>query len=92
MEGRAAIRILGKAEGQPTLRADRHASRRGVRDFEGEGAMLYTIVMMVCMSAMPQTCEQREEMADGLAMNPGVAFMQAQPGNRFQQRGFTDAA
>lgn len=52
---------------------------RGVREFEGEGAMLYTIVMMVCMSAVPQTCEQREEMADGLAMNPGVAFMQAQP-------------
>ncbi|MDX8481119.1 hypothetical protein RFN28_22040 [Mesorhizobium sp. VK24D] len=41
--------------------------------------MLYTIVMMVCMTAVPQACEQREEVANGLAMNPGVAFMQAQP-------------
>lgn len=41
--------------------------------------MLYTLVMMVCLTAVPQTCEQREQIVDGLAMNPGAAFMQAQP-------------
>ncbi|MER8826531.1 hypothetical protein NKH73_10985 [Mesorhizobium sp. M0938] len=41
--------------------------------------MLYTLVMMVCLTDVPQSCEQREQMVDGLAMNPGTAFMQAQP-------------
>ncbi|QIA22604.1 MAG: hypothetical protein EOS23_03005 [Mesorhizobium sp.] len=41
--------------------------------------MLYTLVMMVCLTDVPQTCEQREQMVDGLAMNPGTAFMQVQP-------------
>lgn len=41
--------------------------------------MLYTLVMMVCLRDAPQTCELREEMVGGLAMNPGTAFMQAQP-------------
>jgi hypothetical protein len=51
-----------------------------VREFDGEkGVMLYTLVMMVCLTDVPRTCEQREEMVDGLAMNPGTAFMQAQP-------------
>jgi hypothetical protein len=78
MEGQGS-NSHSQCKGGQILQANRYASRRGVRDFEGEGAMLYTIVMMVCMTAVPQTCEQREEMADGLAMNPGVAFMQAQP-------------
>jgi hypothetical protein len=41
--------------------------------------MLYTLVMMVCLTDVPRTCEQREQMVDGMAMNPGTAFMQAQP-------------
>lgn len=45
----------------------------------GQGVMLYTLVMMVCLTDVPQTCEKREQIVDGLAMHPGTAFMQAQP-------------
>ena len=45
----------------------------------GKRGMLYTLVMMVCLTDVPQTCARREQIVDGLAMNPGTAFMQAQP-------------
>jgi hypothetical protein len=41
--------------------------------------MLYTLVMLVCLIDTPQPCEFQEEMVEGLATHPGVAFMQAQP-------------
>jgi hypothetical protein len=41
--------------------------------------MLYTLVMLVCLVDAPRDCEPRELMVDGLAMNPGTAFVQAQP-------------
>ena len=41
--------------------------------------MFYTLVMLVCLANTSQTCQLREQMVEGLAMNPGVAFMQAQP-------------
>jgi hypothetical protein len=39
--------------------------------------MLYTLVMLVCLADSP--CEFREEAVGGLAVHPGVAFVQAQP-------------
>lgn len=77
--GARAFILANKTDRQPTP-ADKSLWVPGVGSGIRRGrGMLYTIVMMVCMTAVPQTCEQREEMADGLAMNPGVAFMQAQP-------------
>ncbi|WEX90488.1 hypothetical protein PZN02_004032 [Sinorhizobium garamanticum] len=40
--------------------------------------MLYTLIMLVCLSNTPEACEVREEIVRDLAENPGVAFMQAQ--------------
>jgi hypothetical protein len=41
--------------------------------------MLYTLVLLVCLTETPQSCEVREEMIGDLAMHPATAFMQAQP-------------
>lgn len=41
--------------------------------------MLYTLVLLVCLADVLRPCELREEILDGLATHPGVAFMQAQP-------------
>jgi hypothetical protein len=43
-----------------------------------ERVMLYTLVMLVCLTDTPR-CELREETVDGLAMHPGAAFVEAQP-------------
>ena len=41
--------------------------------------MLYTLVILACLTDAPQTCEIREQVVGDLAMHPGTAFMQAQP-------------
>lgn len=41
--------------------------------------MLYTLVMLVCLTDSPMPCEQREQTVGDLAMHPAVAFVQAQP-------------
>jgi len=41
--------------------------------------MLYTLVLLVCLTDVLRPCESREEIVEGLAMHPAVAFMQAQP-------------
>ena len=41
--------------------------------------MLYTLVILACLTDAPRTCEVREQVIGDLAMHPAVAFMQAQP-------------
>jgi hypothetical protein len=41
--------------------------------------MLYTLIMVVCLSDAPQSCETREQIVGDMAVNPAVAFVQAQP-------------
>ncbi len=41
--------------------------------------MLYTLVMLVCLTDSHLPCEHREQVVGDLAMHPGVAFAQAQP-------------
>ncbi|HEV2898143.1 MAG TPA: hypothetical protein VGX71_09965 [Pseudaminobacter sp.] len=41
--------------------------------------MLYTLVMLVCLTDAPRVCEPRELIVGDLATHPGAAFMQAQP-------------
>jgi len=41
--------------------------------------MLYTLVMLVCLTSAPNACQSRELMVGDLAVHPGAAFMQAQP-------------
>jgi hypothetical protein len=38
--------------------------------------MIYTLIMLVCLSDAPEACEVREHTVE---LNPGTAFMQAQP-------------
>ena len=40
--------------------------------------MVYTIVLIVCLVGGPQSCEEREQIAHGLAAHPSMAFIQAQ--------------
>lgn len=40
--------------------------------------MLYTLVLLVCMSGSSQNCEVREQVVQDLAPMPTTAFIQAQ--------------
>jgi hypothetical protein len=40
--------------------------------------MLYTLVILACLTDAPQLCERREQIVEGLSMHPGTAFMRAQ--------------
>ncbi|MER8441369.1 hypothetical protein NKH36_33835 [Mesorhizobium sp. M1312] len=41
--------------------------------------MLYTLVILACLTSAPEACESRELIVGDLAIHPGAAFIQAQP-------------
>jgi hypothetical protein len=40
--------------------------------------MLYTLVLLICLSDAPVRCELLEERVENLGIHPGRAFLQAQ--------------
>jgi hypothetical protein len=51
---------------------------RSVRKLPATDAMVYTLVILACLTGAPRPCESREQIVEGLAVHPASAFMQAQ--------------